>query len=128
MPTGRYINVTGNSGGLTYVNSSSNPMQGALRIQNNDMQVFDGSGWIGIGGAYSSIGLTPEAETILEWAKKKMVEEAEDAELRKKFPTLDTALKDVEVAKKQASFIRELVKSHNDGGGEQYQNLQSNSP
>ena len=113
MPTGRYINVLGNSGSYPYVNSSANPMQGALRIQNNDMQVFDGSGWIGVGGAYSSIGLTPEAESILDWAKKKMEEEATDAELRKKFPTLDHALNDVEVAKKQAMFIRELVKSHN---------------
>lgn len=114
MPAGRYINVLGNSSSFPYVNSSSNPMQGALRIQNNDMQVFDGSGWIGVGGAYSSISLTPEAETILDWAKKKMEEEATDAELRKKFPTLDSALEDVEIAKKQAMFIRELVKSHNE--------------
>jgi hypothetical protein len=114
MPTGRYINVLGNTSSYPYVNSSSNPMQGALRIQNNDMQVFDGSGWIGIGGAYSSIGLTPEAETILDWAKKKMTEEADDAELRKKFPILDSALKEAETAKKQAMFIKELVKSHNE--------------
>jgi hypothetical protein len=109
----KYVAVLGNSGSYPYINNSPNPMQGAMRIQNNDIQVFDGSSWIGIGGAYSTISLSPEAETILEWAKKKMAEEAEDAELRKKFPTLDNALKDIEVAKKQATFIRELVKSHN---------------
>jgi hypothetical protein len=114
VSAGRYINVLGNNGSFPYVNSSSNPMQGALRIQNNDMQVFDGSGWINMGGAYSSIGLTPEAETILDWAKKKMAEEADNEELRKKFPILDSALKDAETAKKQAMFIKELVKSHNE--------------
>jgi len=113
----KYVNVLGNSGSYPYVNSSSNPMQGAMRIQNNDIQVFDGNNWIGIGGAYSTISLSPEAEIILDWAKKKMTEEAEDAELRKKFPTLDSALKEVEVAKKQAVFIKELVKSHNEETG-----------
>jgi hypothetical protein len=109
----KYVTVLGNSGSYPYINNSSNPMQGAMRIQNNDIQVFDGNNWIGIGGAYSTISLSPEAETILDWAKKKMAEEAEDTELRKKFPALNNALNEVETAKKQAMFIRELVKSHN---------------
>jgi hypothetical protein len=113
---GRYVTTSGGTS-YPYVSSSSNPMQGAVRIQSNSPQVWDGNGWITFGGSVS-VNLTPEAESILDWAKKKIAEEAEDAELRKKYPTLDQAYKDVEVAKKQAAFIKELVKSHSSNDGE----------
>ena len=39
------------------------------------MEIFDGSVWQPVGNSISQIGLTPEAEEILDWARKKRQEE-----------------------------------------------------
>jgi hypothetical protein len=99
---GRYVTTSGGTS-YPYVSSSSNPMQGAVRIQSNSPQVWDGNGWLNFGGSVS-VNLTPEAEVILDWAKNKMAEEAKEKELRSKYPALDEAYK-------HAEFIKELVKA-----------------
>ena len=41
------------------------------------MEVFDGNMWQQWSNSMANIGLTPDAERILDWAQKKMFEEAE---------------------------------------------------
>ena len=73
---GRYTVVTGGNTSLPYVNQNiANPVQGMIRVWGNDMQVFDGSNWMNITTSYASVGLSSEAEEILDWARKKRQEE-----------------------------------------------------
>jgi hypothetical protein len=49
------------------------------------MEVFDGNMWVTLGGQ-ASIGLTPEAVEILDWAKAKKAQEARIEELADEHP------------------------------------------
>ncbi len=70
--SGRYVQVQGGSAS-TYVNGYSG-LQGVGNMRyntsNQNMEVFDGNTWIQLNMGYSSIGLTPEAESLLDWARQ----------------------------------------------------------
>jgi hypothetical protein len=40
------------------------------------LEVYDGNMWIELGTSHASVGLTPDAESALDWAIKKRQEEA----------------------------------------------------
>ena len=73
---GRYTVVSGGNTSMPYINSNNNnPLQGMVRINGNDMQVFDGSGWLTMNTSYANVGLNNDAEELLDWARKKRQEE-----------------------------------------------------
>ena len=77
---GEYLNVVSNKGAQPYINmSSSQPMIGALSYDHSSqsMKVYDGNGWMNIGGGSATVNLSPPAIIILRWAEKKMFEEQE---------------------------------------------------
>ena len=102
-------NVTGGpgvvvQGGYTnqiYLNPSppGNPSSGELRYNNHQIEVFDGSSWRIISSSYTNISLQPDLLEVLEWARKKMLEEKELEELAKQYPILEDAMRDLEVIK-----------------------------
>jgi len=96
MQSGRYTLVSGGQTSVPYVNMSdsgtnSNPMQGMVRLNGSDMQVFDGSNWINMGSSFASVGLNPEAESLLDWAKEKRQEEMDLKIRMEKHPGLKSA-------------------------------------
>lgn len=100
--------VAGGSTSYPYIpTNDSNPIQGMLRIRNQDTQVFDGSTWQTIYGSIATVDLTPEVQSIIDWARKKKQEEAELDELCKKYPGLGKARDNFET-------FRRLVNSEED--------------
>lgn len=85
-PTGRYIAVNGGSPSTpsiypnNYGNNPSGPnsFAGQVRYNGNNqcMEIFDGNMWQMVGSSVASVGLTPEAEALLDWAREKRDEEA----------------------------------------------------
>ncbi len=76
---GRYIMVNGGFPATTYINTSSGYMNvGDVRYNTNmqRLEVYDGNMWIELGTSHASVGLTPDAESALDWAIKKRQEEA----------------------------------------------------
>ena len=72
----KYSVVSGGTGFVPYVNQNlNNPMQGMMRISGSDLQVFDGSSWIVMNSGYAMVGLTPDAESLLDWVRYKRDEE-----------------------------------------------------
>jgi hypothetical protein len=70
------IAVNGGNTSLQYVSpNSNNPIQGMIRINGTDMQVFDGASWQIINTSYATVELDTETKLLLEWAKKKKAEE-----------------------------------------------------
>lgn len=79
------------NGGTPYFNMS-NPSAGMMRYNANNqyMEVYDGNVWLQVSSGID-LNLTPDANSALEWAKKKMIEERRIDELCKKYPGLGKA-------------------------------------
>lgn len=85
--SGRYTHVSGGNANLPYVGPSSvNPFQGVMRLNGTNVEVFDGSTWLVVNSSYATVGLTEEAEMLLEWARKKRDDELRIKTLADKHP------------------------------------------
>ena len=113
MPAGRYITVT-NGSSSTYVNGHSG-LQGVGNMRYNtssqNMEVFDGSNWVMLNMAMPSIGLNTDAESLLDWARQKRIEELELQALAQEHPSIKDLVNDIEKKKDQIKMIRTLIKS-----------------
>ena len=100
MAIGRYTQTAG--GGGTYVNNSYGG-QGVGNMRYNtstqNMEVFDGSGWQTLNMGIASVGLTGEAEMLLDWAKQKRMEEMMLQARMEKHPGLREAYERLEIMK-----------------------------
>jgi len=79
--TGSYTYVSGGYMPVPSIPSSPYPSQGPdvsgmvrWNIVQSRMEVYDGHSWVTLGSS-ATVGLTPEATGILDWARKKMQEE-----------------------------------------------------
>ena len=107
----RYTVVSGGNTSVPYVNQNiNNPIQGMIRISGNDMQVFDGSNWMTMSTSYASVGLSPEAEALLDWARKKRDEEMELEALAQTNPTIRDLLETIKQKEEQITIVRTLIK------------------
>jgi hypothetical protein len=104
------ITVSGGDTSVPYINqNTTNPMTGMMRVWGSDTQVFDGSSWLNMNSSYATVSLDPESQVLLDWARRKMLEEQELQSLMEKHP----GLKD---AKDRFEFMLALVKEHKDQG------------
>jgi hypothetical protein len=81
-----------------------------VRVQNQNIQVFDGSSWINMTQSVASVGLTPEVESLLEWVKSKQRQEIELLELASKNQAVLIALENVKKAQEQLTITAHLAK------------------
>ena len=110
-PMGKYTVVSGGNTSVPYVNQNiNNPIQGMIRINGTDTQVFDGSNWIVINTSYASVGLSPEAESLLDWARKKRSEEMELEALASTNPTIKDLVDTIKQKQEQIQIVRTLIK------------------
>lgn len=108
--TGGYLYVENGGTSLPYISSNSNiPLQGMLRLNNSNIEVFDGSSWMMIGGGYPSVSLSGGAISALDWAQKKMSEERRMLELAKKHPGVADAVANLEKAIDQVKVMVALT-------------------
>jgi hypothetical protein len=110
---GEYLAVTSSKGAMPYINMSSNqPMVGALSFEYNSqsMKVYDGNGWLTVGGGVANIHLTPNAINILKWAEQKMLEEAERNKLAETFPAIKDLMNQIKEKEEQISIVQSLIK------------------
>lgn len=109
--SGKYTIVSSGNISVPYINqNTNNPIQGMLRISGSDLQVFDGSGWQFMNTSYSTVGLTGEAESLLDWAKQKRQEELELEALAETNATIRDLLNTIKQKQEQISIVRTLIK------------------
>lgn len=110
--TGKYTQVTGGSSS-TYINNFSSA-QGVGNVRyntsNQNMEVFDGNNWVMLNMSYASVGLTSEAESLLEWARKKRAEEIERDLLAHTNPTIKDLIKQIEEKEQQILVVQNLLR------------------
>lgn len=108
-----YITVVGGHSPTPYIQANpNNPMQGILRIIGSDTQVFDGTAWISLQSSYATITPTFEFRQALDWARKKMQEEAEWEAMAKTNNSVAIALENLNKAKAQLTTTAHLSREH----------------
>jgi len=105
-----YINVQGGQPGSIYVNLSSvNPATGTVRVNGQDLEVFDGNGWQRFAANYADVSLNQEAVRALDWVREKMEQETRIRELAAKNPVVADALRRFEEAQEQLEMVLTLT-------------------
>ena len=114
ITSGNGIQVDSGYASFPYINqNSNNPLTGMLRINGNDMQVFDGSGWINIGGAYPTVSINGAAYSAIQWAQQKMAEEANVKKLAERHPAVADAVNTINEAYDKLKVVVALVEEEN---------------
>ena len=111
VSNGKYTVVSSGTTNVPYISyNSNNPIQGMIRISGNDMQVFDGASWIVMNSSYATVGLTGEAESLLDWDRKKRDEEMERDFLAVTNPTIKDLLEQIKEKEDQIQMVMNLIK------------------
>ena len=98
---------------LPYVSSNmTNPMQGMLRLNGSEMEVYDGHTWLKIYPGTANVGMTGPANAAIDWAIKKMEEEKEWKALAEKNQAVKIALDNLEQARQQVDIIAKLAREY----------------
>lgn len=93
------------------VNSNGNTLVGQVRYNGSsqNLEVYDGSSWLTMSSSYPTIELSPEVQSILNWARMKMAEESRIQALAAKHPIVADALEAVKRAEEQVRVVAALV-------------------
>lgn len=91
--------------------SSNNTLVGQVRYNGSsqNFEVYDGSTWLMMSSSYPTVELSGEVQSIINWARMKMAEEARIKELAAKHPSVADALEAVKQAEEQVKVVAALV-------------------
>jgi len=91
--------------------STGNTLIGQVRYNGSSqhMEVYDGTSWLIMTGTYPTIELSGEVQTIIDWARTKMSDEARLTELAAKHPIVADAMAAVDQAQEQVRIVVALV-------------------
>ena len=112
---GSGIQVNGNYGSwpsfYNSVGSTGNSLVGQVRYNGSsqNLEVYDGNSWLIMSSAYPTIELSPDVQSVVNWARMKMAEEHRIKELAAKHPAVADALAAVEQAEEQVRVVAALV-------------------
>ena len=108
---GEFLAVNSSKGATPYINTI-NPITGMVAYDGSSqtMKVFDGNTWLTLGGGVANIHLTPNAISILKWAEKKMLEEAERNKLAETTPAIKDLMDQIKEKEEQICVVQTLIK------------------
>jgi hypothetical protein len=109
---GKYVEVNYNTGSNHIVNPSGAQGVGNLRFNTNTqtVEVYDGNMWRPLNVNNPRLGLTPYAESLLDWAEKKMREEFELKELAETNSTIKDLIDAIKQKQEQLEMVKILIK------------------
>ena len=105
--TSAYMNAYGAPTGPYIGSNPNNPVQGMLRYQHGNLEVFDGSGWVRM-IMDIAVGLDAEGEEAIAWARERMAQERKWAELAQQHPAVADALAARERAEQALAVVSRL--------------------
>ena len=107
---GKYMLVTGSKGYMPNVPPNMCPAMGSLSTDSSgNMKIYDGNSWQSIGAGVMSVNLDSHAISILDWAQKKMEEEAYILGLSKEYPAIKDLLDKMTDTKSKIDIVVALV-------------------
>ena len=106
------ITVSGGNTSLPYVGpNSSNPMTGMIRINNTELEVFNGSNWQMISSSYATVSLDQDVLDVIHWARKERDRHSKRQALIKDNPALQKALESIERAEANFDILAKFVEN-----------------
>jgi hypothetical protein len=107
------ITVSGGNTALPYVGPNvNNPITGMMRVNNTDLEVFNGTGWQSLPSSYATVGLDQEVLDIIQWARKKRDQEEKWYQLASSNEAVRIALEQLEQAKTRLELTAILSRDH----------------
>ena len=104
------VTVSGGNTALPYVGpNANNPMTGMLRINNTDIEVFNGNSWQQLSTSYATVSLDPDTQDLLLWARKQRDLELARASLIENNPALENAYKAILRAEQNFDILTKFV-------------------
>jgi hypothetical protein len=109
------VTVSGGSTSLPYVpQNSNNPMQGMIRVNNSDLEVFTGSSWQMLSTSYATVSIDQEILDVIQWARTQRTMAMNRITLAQKNPALMKALEAVKRAEDNFEFLSKFVEDELD--------------
>jgi len=113
----KHVMVTGGDTSIPYISTdSSNPIQGMLRINGANMEVFNGANWIVMNTSYATVELSNAAQKAIDWAQNRMQQERDMELIKSKYPQLIGAIEEAEQAKSKLNLLLALTKEYDVAG------------
>jgi hypothetical protein len=105
------VTVSGGNTALPYISpNSNNPIQGMLRVNSSELEVFNGTGWQQLPSSYATVTLDQDILDVIMWARKKRDEELEIEQLAKNNIAINDLLSQIKEKQHQAKMIATLIK------------------
>jgi hypothetical protein len=113
ITVGRYLTVTGAN--TTYVAKNYGSSSGKIGdmmydLDSQSIKVYDGVSWQQLHGSIPSIQLDGEAESLLNWARKKKQEEIHLETLAKNNPVVKDLVDQIKQKEEQLRMVEILLK------------------
>lgn len=108
--SGRYVNVSGGMPSNPYISPGSSGA-GMVRYNPNmnQLEVNDGVSWKEIGNSFASIGLSAEAEALLDWAREQVSKEQARKRAVEKNPALKKAYEAIKRAEENYDLLEAIA-------------------
>ena len=104
--------VNGGNVSVQYINQNiNNPMQGMIRVNGSDFQVFDGTGWQQLATGYPSVSLDGETQDLLQWARTQRQLEMNRKTLIENNPALAKAYESIKRAEVNFDILSKFVEN-----------------
>lgn len=106
------VEVQSGNNSLPYMSPNhNNPLQGVIRLNNTDLQYFDGTAWMTLPSSYASVGLNSETQDLLKWCQAQRTMSFRRMELAQKHPALEKALEAIKRAEDNFETLERIVTS-----------------
>ena len=89
--------------------NTNNPMQGMIRLNGSDFQVFDGSNWLMLTTGHPSVGLDGETLDLLQWARETKNREFSRESRVRSNPALQKAYEAVQRAEANFDILDKII-------------------
>jgi hypothetical protein len=104
------VTVSGGNTALPYVGpNANNPMTGMIRINNTELEVFNGSSWQQISSSYATVSLDQEILDVIQWARVQRTMALNRMTLAQNNPSLMKALEAVKRAEDNFELLAKFV-------------------
>jgi hypothetical protein len=105
------VTVSGGNTSLPYVNQNpNNPIQGMIRINMTELEVFNGSTWQQLSSSYATVGLDQDTQDLLSWARAQRTMQLNRLTLAQNNPAMLKALEAIKRAEENFELLEQFVK------------------
>ena len=107
------VTVAGGNVSLPYIppNNNPNPIQGMIRINNTDFEVFNGTAWQSLPSSYATVSLDQDTQDLLTWARTQRQLERNRATLIQNNPALEKAYQSISRAEANFDILAKFVQN-----------------